>query len=69
MHEVELNYSVMAVLANKQDLPNAYNIQQLSKELELTKLKCKYKVFETTATKRIGLDDVIDWLSQNMQEI
>mmetsp|Transcript_58977 Transcript_58977/g.93826 ORF Transcript_58977/g.93826 Transcript_58977/m.93826 type:complete len:182 (+) Transcript_58977:45-590(+) len=68
-HEVELKYSVWAIVANKQDLPAAVNKEQLIEELELSKLKCKYQVFEVTATKGIGIEDVINWLSSNMEEI
>eukprot|EP00486_Rosalina_sp_Unknown_P016172 CAMPEP_0201597004 /NCGR_PEP_ID=MMETSP0190_2-20130828/193583_1 /ASSEMBLY_ACC=CAM_ASM_000263 /TAXON_ID=37353 /ORGANISM="Rosalina sp." /LENGTH=182 /DNA_ID=CAMNT_0048057711 /DNA_START=33 /DNA_END=581 /DNA_ORIENTATION=+ len=68
MHEYELQYAVMAILANKQDL-DAYNKHQLSKELELSKLGKKYQVFETCATTGEGLDSVMNWLSRNMEEI
>ena len=69
MHEYELRYAVMAILANKQDLPNAYNKHKLSEELELLKLSKKYQVFETCAKTGDGLEEVMNWLSQNMEEI
>ena len=69
MHEVELRYSIMAIIANKQDLPNAMSKQELSDTLELSKLTCKYQVFECTATKGIGMEKVISWISENMEEI
>ena len=59
----------MAILANKQDLPNACNKDQLSTELELSKLSKKYHVFETIATTGDGLESVMNWLSQSMEEI
>ena len=69
MIEYELRYSVMAILANKQDLASSYTKHQLSKELELSKLNKKYQVFETCAITGEGLKAVMNWLSQNMQEI
>eukprot|EP01084_Bolivina_argentea_P263068 445141_1 len=69
MHEVELKYSIVAIVANKQDLPNALSGDKLIDELELTKLRCKYKVFECIATKNIGITELLHWLSENMEEI
>eukprot|EP00483_Globobulimina_turgida_P000661 UN00661 len=69
MHEIELKYSIMAVVANKQDLSGALKIDKLSDQLELTKLKCKYKVFECIAIQNIGIAEIINWLSENMEEI
>eukprot|EP00483_Globobulimina_turgida_P000321 UN00321 len=69
MHEIELKYSIMAVVANKQDLADALQNDKLSQKLELTKLKCKYKVFECVATQNIGIAEILNWLSENMQEI
>mmetsp|Transcript_15930 Transcript_15930/g.24508 ORF Transcript_15930/g.24508 Transcript_15930/m.24508 type:complete len:183 (+) Transcript_15930:43-591(+) len=69
MHEVELKYAVMAIVANKQDLPSALNKQQLTEDLHLDKLEFKHKVFEVTATKAIGIESVINWLSENIEDI
>ena len=71
MTEIELKYAIMAIVANKQDLPNAIKSDEITKELELTDLKFKYEIFETIATniQDSGIQKVIDWLSQNMEEI
>ena len=47
LREDELRDSLLFVLANKQDLPNAMNVQEITEKLGLNALKdrlwCKYK--------------------------
>jgi len=64
--EVELKSSTLVIIANKQDLPNACRKQEIIELLELKSIKRKYEVFEASATKGTGLNEAIQWLSENM---
>ncbi len=49
--EEELNESILLVLANKQDLPNAISTEEVTEKLDLTSIKerdwCKYPIIIT----------------------
>ncbi|XP_022918649.1 ADP ribosylation factor 4-like [Onthophagus taurus] len=64
--ENEMKGVVLLVLANKQDLPNAMNMDELKEKLELTKLKNNCFLQSTCATKGSGLYEGFDWLSNEL---
>jgi len=69
MAEVELQYCILAVIANKQDLPNALKKEEITKILELDSIGRKYEVFEAIATQNKGIKEALEWLSKNMKPI
>ena len=59
----QLNNAVLLILANKQDLPNAININELTKRLQLESLKNRtWMIQETCAINGDGLYDGLEWL-------
>ena len=59
-----LKNAVLLILANKQDLPNAININELTKRLQLESLKNRiWMIQETCAITGDGLYDGLEWLS------
>jgi len=69
MKEVELQYCVLAIVANKQDLPQALKKDQISKELDLDALGRDYAVFEAVAVENKGVTQAMDWLTTHMKPI
>eukprot|EP01094_Clydonella_sp_ATCC50884_P029413 TRINITY_DN9197_c0_g1_i1.p2 TRINITY_DN9197_c0_g1~~TRINITY_DN9197_c0_g1_i1.p2 ORF type:complete len:162 (-),score=57.08 TRINITY_DN9197_c0_g1_i1:210-695(-) len=66
LREDELRDTVLLVLANKQDLPNAMPLSELTDKLGLRGLgesDRKWYVQETCATTGDGLYEGLDWLS------
>lgn len=60
----ELRDAVLLVLANKQDLPNAMNVSQISENLGLTSLRTRaWYIQSTCATSGDGLYEGLEWLS------
>lgn len=68
MQELELRYTSLIVIANKQDLPNAFSIEQITQELELNKIERKHKCFAATAISNEGIGEAMDWLIASMIE-
>jgi signal recognition particle receptor subunit beta len=65
LNEDELRDSVLLVLANKQDLPNAMGVSEIAEKLILNKVKNrKWYIQATTATTGEGLYEGLDWLSR-----
>eukprot|EP01130_Rhizamoeba_saxonica_P014528 TRINITY_DN6361_c0_g1_i1.p1 TRINITY_DN6361_c0_g1~~TRINITY_DN6361_c0_g1_i1.p1 ORF type:complete len:201 (-),score=25.87 TRINITY_DN6361_c0_g1_i1:42-596(-) len=62
--EDELKDAVLLVLANKQDLPNAVSVSELSEALGLFNLRERiWNVQSTSAIHGSGLVDGLEWLS------
>jgi len=68
--EDELKDCVLLVLANKQDLPNAMSIAEVTDKLGLHKLpKTRlWYIQATCATSGDGLYEGLDWLSNSLKE-
>ncbi|KAH3732997.1 Small GTPase superfamily, Rab type [Pelomyxa schiedti] len=67
LHEDELRDAVLLVLANKQDLPNALSLKDLTQKLDLTSQRNrKWMVQAACATSGDGLYEGLDWLHNNM---
>eukprot|EP01083_Nonionella_stella_P165286 549504_1 len=63
----DLRDAVLLILANKQDLPNALNINELTKRLDLENLVGRtWMIQETCATSGQGLYEGLDWLSKTL---
>ena len=69
LRKIALFLFLVVVVANKQDLPNALNKNEVKKALDLDKISRKNECFEATAKENKGLTDALDWLTQNMQAI
>ena len=66
--EPELKDVVLLIFANKQDLPNAMSVQEITDILELNKINNrKWHVQASCAKTGDGLQDGLDWLSQTIK--
>ncbi|XP_043934706.1 ADP-ribosylation factor 4-like [Protopterus annectens] len=67
LQEEELKVAVLLVFANKQDLPNAMSISEMTDKLGLQALhNRKWYVQATCATQGTGLYEGLDWLSNQL---
>lgn len=67
--EDELKDAVLLVFANKQDLPNALSVSELTEKLGLQALRNKTWYIESTcATQGTGLYEGLDWLSKELSK-
>ncbi|CAE7237114.1 ARF1 [Symbiodinium pilosum] len=62
----EMEKTVLLVLANKQDLPNAMSTSEVTQALELQKLRHKWFIQATSAPTGDGLYEGLDWLSSTL---
>lgn len=58
-----LRDAVLLVLANKLDLPNSMQVQEITKRLELEKVSRKWSIQGASAATGDGLYEALDWLS------
>ena len=64
-----LKDSLLLVLANKQDLPNAASVDEISQRLKLSSLKNRrWYVQGTCAHTGDGLYQGLDWLSKELKK-
>uniref|UniRef100_A0A3P9NK36 ADP-ribosylation factor n=1 Tax=Poecilia reticulata TaxID=8081 RepID=A0A3P9NK36_POERE len=67
--EDELKDAVLLVFANKQDLPNAMGVSELTDKLGLHSLRSRtWHVQATCATQGTGLYEGLDWLSNELSK-
>uniref|UniRef100_A0A671RAQ6 Uncharacterized protein n=1 Tax=Sinocyclocheilus anshuiensis TaxID=1608454 RepID=A0A671RAQ6_9TELE len=67
--EDELRDAVLLVFANKQDLPNAMPISEMTDKLSLQALRSRtWYVQATCATQGTGLYEGLDWLSEQLSK-
>lgn len=67
LNEEELKSSALLVFANKQDLPNAYTVSEITDKLNLRSLGSrKWYVQATCAPQGEGLYEGLDWLSNEL---
>ncbi|XP_075875287.1 ADP-ribosylation factor 4-like [Nelusetta ayraudi] len=67
--EDELKGAVLLVFANKQDLPNALSVGELTEKLSLNQYRNKpWHVQSTCATQGDGLYEGLDWLSKELSK-
>jgi signal recognition particle receptor subunit beta len=66
LQEDELRDAVVLVFANKQDLPNALSVTELTSKLGLNQLRRKWYVQAACATQGTGLYEGLDWLSNEL---
>uniref|UniRef100_A0A493TSV9 ADP ribosylation factor 5 n=1 Tax=Anas platyrhynchos platyrhynchos TaxID=8840 RepID=A0A493TSV9_ANAPP len=65
----ELRDAVLLVFANKQDMPNAMAVSELTDKLGLQALRSRtWYVQATCATQGTGLYDGLDWLSHELSK-
>ena len=65
--EDELREAIVLVFANKQDLPNAMSVAEVTDKLGLHSLRNrKWYIQATCATSGEGLFEGLDWLSANI---
>lgn len=67
LSEDELREAVVLIFANKQDLPNAMSVAEVTDKLGLHSLRNrKWYIQATCATSGEGLFEGLDWLSANI---
>lgn len=69
MHEAELQYACLCVLANKQDLENAATSEELADILDIQSLNAQCIVMPTVASTGEGLEEAMTWISENIKPI
>jgi len=62
LEEEELKTSLLLIYANKQDLPNAMNVTEITNKLGLPSLNRNYYVQGACATTGDGLYEGLDWI-------
>ncbi|XP_071496570.1 ADP-ribosylation factor 1-like [Diadema setosum] len=68
LNEDELRGAVLLVFANKQDLPNALGVGEITERLDLHSMRDrKWYVQNTCATSGDGLYEGLDWLSNSLK--
>ncbi|KAJ3125183.1 hypothetical protein HK100_010942 [Physocladia obscura] len=67
----ELTHASLLIFANKQDLPNAMNSQEISDRLSLNNLDARrsWHIQECSATSRDGLLNGMDWLASHCKKL
>eukprot|EP00494_Astrolonche_serrata_P026497 UN26759 len=69
LSEDELRDAILLVMANKQDLPGAMDVQVLTERLELKNLKNRqWYIQATCATTGDGLYEGLDWLTNALKQ-
>lgn len=69
LHEEELNDAILLVFANKQDLPNALSVSELTDKLRLHSFRGRtWHVESTCATNGTGLYEGMEWLSNQLSK-
>jgi len=68
LSEDELRDAALLVFANKQDLPNAMSVAELTDKLGLHTLKRKWFIQAACATTGDGLYEGLDWLSNSLSK-
>eukprot|EP01091_Cochliopodium_minus_P000643 TRINITY_DN10562_c0_g1_i1.p1 TRINITY_DN10562_c0_g1~~TRINITY_DN10562_c0_g1_i1.p1 ORF type:complete len:175 (+),score=50.05 TRINITY_DN10562_c0_g1_i1:280-804(+) len=63
MKEGDLKEAKLLVFANKQDMPNALTLSEISNKLNLSSLKNKWFIQSSCAKSGDGLYEGLDWLS------
>jgi len=70
MKEEELQNAVLLVFANKQDLPNALSVAEVTEKLSLHNFKArKWYVQASCAGQGTGLYEGLDWLSNELSKL
>merc|ERR1711990_672288 len=68
LNEDELRDAIVLVFVNKQDLPNALSVTELTEKLGLNQLRRKWYVQAACATQGTGLYEGLDWLSAELSK-
>jgi ADP-ribosylation factor-like protein 1 len=67
LEEEELKDAVLLVYANKQDMPGAMSVTEVSEFLSLTELKMRtWTIFKCSAKTGEGLTEGLDWLVNSL---
>jgi len=70
LEQEQLKDAVLLVLCNKQDIPHAMSVYEISERLELSKLKDrKWYIQGTSATTGEGLHEAFDWLCNTLNKM
>ena len=68
LQEEELRGVPVLILANKQDLPNAMNEQEICNGLGLTSIQNRqWSLFKVSAVQGTGLNEGFEWLVEQIK--
>jgi len=69
LQEDELRDAIVLIFANKQDLPQACSVSELTNKLGMQNIRRKWYVQAACATQGTGLYEGLDWLSEALSQI
>ena len=67
--EEDLREAILLVFANKQDLPNALNVNEITEGLGLKNLSRKWNIQPSCARNGDGLYEGFEWVAANLQNL
>eukprot|EP00736_Rhodelphis_marinus_P005280 Rmarinus@m.13250 len=69
LEEEELQDTILCVFANKQDMPQAASVAEVSEKLGLSLIRNRqWSIFPTSAVEGKGLYEGLEWLSSQLQK-
>lgn len=63
---LEKNQLIVLIYANKQDLPNAMTVQELTDKMNLKSLRIPWHIQPASAIRGEGINEGLDWLCQTI---
>ena len=67
MYSDKSQNAVLLVFANKQDLPNAMTVEEITDKLKLHSIKQEWHIQPSCANTGDGLYEGLEWLSQKLK--
>ncbi len=61
-----LEESIVLIIANKQDLPNAMSVSEITDTLDLSEIKQKWHIEASSAVSNETLQDGLEWITENL---
>ena len=66
LHEEDLKYAPVLILANKQDLNGAMSKNEVSNRMGINYLQKNIKIFAVSVKNRTQIEEGLDWLIEKM---
>ncbi|KAB0793296.1 hypothetical protein PPYR_12916 [Photinus pyralis] len=66
IENLEKNQLVVLIFANKQDLPNAMTVEELTDKMNLKSLRIPWHIQPASAINGEGINEGLDWLCQTI---
>jgi ADP-ribosylation factor protein 1 len=68
LKENSLAKASVLIIANKQDVPHAMNVEELSQRLELSTMKHPHHIQAAVATSGKGIEQGLSWLVEQVKK-